>query len=225
MIDKRVGSLDRALDGIEAGASVMVSGFQGAGSPVRLVAALIERGTPDLTVISNGGGHPGSAVAGLMASGLVGKAVVTSARGRGKQPSPLEVGWQAGRIALEVVPQGTFAERIRIAGAGIGGFYSPVGIGTKLATGREVRTIDGRDYLLELPLCADVALIRADRADRWGNLGFRYAQRNFGPVMAMAAPLTVVEVNEIVELGAIPPGEIVTPGIFVDRVIEIGTAP
>ncbi len=225
MIDKRVGSLDQALDGIEAGASVMVSGFQGAGSPHRLVAALIDRGTPDLTVISNGGGHPGSAVAALMASGLVGKAVVTSARGRGRAPSPLEVGWQAGRIALEVVPQGTFTERIRIAGAGIGGFYSPVGVGTKIAAGREIRTIDGRDYLFELPLPADVALIRADRADRWGNLGFRYAQRNFGPVMATAAALTIVEVNEIVALGAIPADEIVTPGIFVDRVIEIGTTP
>ena len=183
---------------------------------------MIARGAADLIVIANGGGHPGSAVADLMASGLVRKAIVTSGRGRGGKPSPLEVGWKAGRIELEIVPQGTFAERMRIAGAGIGGFYSPVGVGTKLAAGREVRTIDGRDYLLELPLRADVALIRADRADRWGNVSFRYALRNFGPVMAMAADLTVIEVNQVVALGAIARELVNMPGIFIDRVLEVG---
>jgi 3-oxoadipate CoA-transferase alpha subunit len=222
MIDKIVTSLDEALAGIADGASILVNGFQGAGSPSRLLQALVEIGPRELTVIANGAGQTGSALAQLMASGLVRKLVCSSARGRGRKPSPFEEGWKAGRIELEIVPQGTFAERIRAGGAGIGGFYSPVGVGTKVAEDKEVRRIDGRDYILELPLKADVALIKGDRADRWGNVSYRLAQRNFGAVMASAADLTVFEVREIVPLGAIAPEAIQTPGIFVDRVLATG---
>ncbi len=220
MISKVVDGLAEAVAGIEDGSTVMISGFGLAGHPVALIDALREQGATDLTVVSNNAGNGDTGLAALLAAGRVRKVVCSFPR---QADSWVFDGlYRAGEIELELVPQGNLAERIRAAGAGIGAFYTPTGFGTLVAEGKETRTIDGRDYLLEYPLRADYALIGGLKADRWGNVVYRKTSRNFGPIMAAAARTSVVQVDEVVELGALDPEQVVTPGIFVDRVVEVG---
>lgn len=219
MMNKCVASLPAAVAGIRDGSVVLVGGFGNAGIPVELIDALIDQGAKDLTVVTNNAGAGRSDVAKLLGTGRVRKIVCSYPRSAGSVV--FEELYAAGKIELELVPQGTLSERMRAAGAGIGGFYTPTAAGTKLAEGKEVRKINGRDYVLEAPLKGDVALIKAETADRWGNLTFRLAARNFAPTMAMAASLTVVQARKIVELGAINPELVVTPGVFVDRIVEV----
>jgi 3-oxoadipate CoA-transferase alpha subunit len=218
VIDTQVRDVRAAIEGIKDGATVMVGGFGGSGFPTALVEALVEARCRDLTIISNNAGEAVKGLAALFGAGLVRKIVCSYPRST--TDSAFRELYLQGAVTLELVPQGTLAERIRAGGAGIGAFYTPTGLGTTLAAGKEVRRIDGRDYLLEMPLRADMAFIRADRADRWGNLTYRKTGRNFGPEMAMAAAVTVAEVREMVELGALEPEAVVTPGIFVDRVVK-----
>lgn len=220
MIDKRMASLEAALEGIEDGATVLIGGFGEAGAPNHLVYALIDQGARELTIVNNNAGVGREGLAALLDAGRVRKVICSFPRSRGSVV--FEELHQAGRLELEVVPQGTLSERLRAGGAGIAGFYTPTAVGTRLAEGKEVRRFNGREYLLELPIHGELALIRADRADRWGNLTYAKVARNFGPTMATAADLTVVEVREFVELGALDPEHVVTPGIFVDRVVEVG---
>jgi 3-oxoadipate CoA-transferase, alpha subunit len=219
MINKIVPSLAAAVAGIRDGAVVLVSGFGASGIPVELIDALIDQGSRDLTVVTNNAGAGRTDVAKLMAMGRVRKVVCSYPRSAGSVV--FEELYSAGKIELELVPQGTLSERMRAAGAGIGGFYTPTAVGTRLADGKEIRTLDGRDYVLEKPLKGDVALIKAELADRWGNLTYRMAARNFAPTMAMAAELTVVQARRIVDLGGIGAEDVITPGIFVDRVVEV----
>ncbi len=208
-----------AVAGIEDGAVVLVGGFGMAGMPVELVDALIDHGATDLTVVSNNAGNGDTGLAALLAKGRVRKVVCSFPR---QHDSWVFDGlYRAGRIELELVPQGNLAERLRAAGAGIGAFYSPTGVGTPLAEGKETREIDGRTYVLEHPIRGDVALVAADRADRMGNLVYRKTARNFGPVMATAAATTVVQVRELVATGELDPEAVVTPGIYVDRVVAV----
>ena len=218
MIDKQVPDVRAAIEGIKDGATVMVGGFGGSGFPTALVEALVEARCRDLTIISNNAGEAVKGLAALFTAGLVRKIVCSYPRST--TDSAFRESYLQGAVTLELVPQGTLAERIRAGGAGIGAFYTPTGVGTTLAAGKEVRRIDGRNYLLEMPLRADMAFIRADRGDRWGNLIYRKTGRNFGPEMATAAAVTVAEVREVVELGALDPEAVVTPGIFVDRVVK-----
>ncbi|MGY1729240.1 3-oxoacid CoA-transferase subunit A [Geodermatophilus sp. SYSU D01062] len=222
MIDKRVGSLADAVAGIDDGATVLIGGFGASGVPVELVHALLDQGTTDLTVVTNNAGSGETDVAALLRERRVRKIVCSYPRSTGSKW--FEERWRAGEVELELVPQGTLSERMRAAAAGLGGFFTPTGADTRLAEGKEVRVIDGRRHVFEEPLPGDVALVRAARADRWGNLVYRTAARNFGPTMAAAAALTVVQVDEFVELGALDPEAVVTPGIFVDRVVEVGRA-
>jgi 3-oxoadipate CoA-transferase alpha subunit len=211
--------VDEAVAGIADGATVLVSGFGMAGMPMALIDALIGQGARDLTIVSNNAGNGDSGLAALLAAGRVRKVVCSFPR---QSDSYVFDGlYRANRIDLELVPQGNLAERIRAGGAGIGAFFCPTGVGTALAEGKETRTIDGRDYVLEFPIRGDVALIRAHVADTDGNLLYRKTARNFGPVMATAAALTVVEVASIVHAGAIDPEIVVTPGIYVDRIVEV----
>jgi 3-oxoadipate CoA-transferase alpha subunit len=219
MLDKRVPSLQAAVAGIRDGSIILIGGFGNAGIPVELIDALIDQGAKDLTVVTNNAGSGRTDVAKLLATGRVRKIVCSYPRSAGSVV--FEELFAAGKIELELVPQGTLSERMRAAGAGIGGFYTPTAAGTRLAEGKETRTIDGRDYVLEKPLKADVALIKAETADRWGNLTFRLSARNFAPTMAMAAELTIVQTRRIVELGSIDPELVITPGIFVERVVEV----
>lgn len=206
-----------AVAGIEDGSVVLVGGFGMAGMPVALIDALIDQGATDLTVVSNNAGNGDTGLAALLARGRVRKVVCSFPR---QSDSWVFDGlYRAGEIELELVPQGNLAERMRAAGAGIGAFYSPTGVGTPLAEGKETREIDGRTYVLEHPIKGDVALVGAHRADRRGNLVYRKTARNFGPVMATAARTTVVQVSEVVEVGTLDPEAIVTPGIYVDRVV------
>ncbi|MEI5673184.1 MULTISPECIES: 3-oxoacid CoA-transferase subunit A [unclassified Nocardioides] len=208
-----------AVEGIEDGSTVLVGGFGMAGMPVALVDALIEQGASDLTVVSNNAGNGDTGLAALLAKGRVRKMVCSFPR---QSDSWVFDGlYRAGRIELELVPQGNLAERMRAAGAGIGAFFSPTGVGTPLAEGKETREIDGRTYVLELPIRGDVALVGAHRADRQGNLVYRKTARNFGPVMATAARTTVVQVAEVVEVGELDPEAVVTPSIYVDRVVAV----
>jgi 3-oxoadipate CoA-transferase, alpha subunit len=218
-INKVVDGLDRALADVEDGCTLMVNGFGGAGAPTVLLDALADRGLRDLTVISNNAGTGHSGLAALLAAGSVSRIICSYPRMPGSMV--FEDLYRTGRIQLEVRPQGTLTEQIRAGGAGIGGFYTQVGVDTALAGDREVRIIAGRRWLLELPLRADFALLRAHRADRWGNLVYRKAARNFAPTMAMAATTTVVEAEQIVALGQLDPETVVTPGVFVDRVVEV----
>jgi 3-oxoadipate CoA-transferase alpha subunit len=220
VIDKRVDSLADAVAGIRDGAVVLCGGFGASGQPDHLFHALLEQGARDLVIVSNNAGTGHTGLAALLEAGRVRKVVCSYPRSAGSVV--FEKLWAEGKLELELVPQGTLSERMRAAGAGLAGFYTPAGAGTKLADGKEQREIDGRLYVFEKPLKGDVALIRAERADRWGNLVYRKAGRNFNPVMAMAAALTVAEVKETVELGALDPEAIVTPGIFVDRVVTVG---
>ncbi|MFI6019446.1 3-oxoacid CoA-transferase subunit A [Streptomyces sp. NPDC051287] len=210
---------DEAVVGVQDGATVLVGGFGMAGMPVALIDALIRQGATGLTVVSNNAGNGDTGLAALLAAGRVRKVICSFPR---QTDSWVFDGlYRAGRIELEVVPQGTLAERLRAAGAGIGAFYCPTGAGTLLAEGKEVREIDGRLHVLEHPIRGDVALIGAHRADRMGNLVYRKTARNFGPVMATAATTVVAQVREVVETGAIDPETVVTPSIFVDRVVQV----
>jgi len=220
-IDKRAGSPAEALADVADGATVFISGFGGAGFPNALIRALRDRAPRDLTLVANSATHRYSLTHELIEAGLVRKVICTAARGRDSEPSPFERLWMAGRIELECVPQGTFSERIRAGGAGIPAFYTPVGVGTGLARGKEVRSFEGRDYVLEPALKGDLALVRADTADRYGNLAFRYAQMNFGPVMAMAARLAVAEVRAVLA-EPMPHDRVQLPGAFVDRIVAAG---
>lgn len=220
MIDKEVPDAAAAVAGIRDGATVMIGGFGRAGQPVELIDALIAQGATDLTIVNNNAGNGDTGLAALLATKRVRKIICSFPR---QSDSWVFDGlYRAGEIELELVPQGNLAERIRAAGAGIGAFYSPTGVGTPLAEGREERTIDGRRFVLEHPIRADVALISARRADRWGNLVYRKTARNFGPIMATAATTTIVQVDEIVPLGSLDPESVVTPGVFVDRVVAVG---
>lgn len=220
MIDKRVSSLQEALAGIQDSATILVGGFGNAGSPIALLEAMIDQGARDLTIAANNAGEGDFGLAKLMKTGRISKVICSYPRSSGSVV--FEDLYVQGKIELEVLPQGTLSERMRAAGAGIGGFYTPTSAGTLLGEGKETREIDGRTYVLELPLKGDVALIKGDTADRWGNITYNKSARNFGPVMAMAADLTIVQVNQFVELEDMDPETIVTPGIFVDRVVQVG---
>jgi 3-oxoacid CoA-transferase A subunit len=216
-IDKRVASAADALAGVRDGATVMIAGFGGAGYANVLIRALREQGARDLTIVANSATHPLSRTHELIENGQVRRVICTAARGRGKELSPFEQLWKQGRIELVCLPQGTFAEAIRAGGAGIPAFYTPSGFGTDLARGKEVRHFGGRAYVLEEAITGDLALLRAERGDRFGNLVFRYAQANFGPAMATTAKLAVAEVLEATS-EAIPPERVQLPGVYVDRV-------
>lgn len=210
----------QAVAGIADGATVLVGGFGMAGMPTTLIDALIDQGASNLTIVSNNAGNGDSGLAALLAAGRVVKVICSFPR---QSDSYVFDGlYRAGKLELEVVPQGNLAERMRAAGAGIGGFFCPTGVGTPLAEGKELRTIDGRDYVLEYPIRGDVALIRAHIGDRAGNLVYRKTARNFGPVMATAAALTIAEVSCVVDVGQLDPESVVTPGIYVDRILEVG---
>jgi len=211
------GSHDDAVAGTADGATVLVGGFGMAGMPVELIDALIRQGAGDLTVVSNNAGNGDTGLAALLATGRVRKVICSFPR---QADSWVFDGlYRAGRIELEVVPQGNLAERLRAAGAGIGGFFTPTGVGTSLAEGKETREIDGRTYVLEHPIRGDLALIKAHVADRMGNLVYRKTARNFGPVMATAARTVAVQVDRVVEIGGLDPEVVVTPGIYVDRIV------
>ena len=214
---------DTAVRGISDGSSVLIGGFGRAGLPFALIDALRRSGARDLTVVNNNAGNGTTGLAALLAAGRVRKIICSFPRQ--SDSFVFDELYRTGKIELEVVPQGNLAERIRAGGAGIGGFYTPTGVGTLLAEGKEQRTIDGRRYMLEYPIKADVALIRAHRADRLGNLVYRKTGRNFGPIMATAAALTIAEVPEVVPIGGIDPEAVITPGIFVDRVVVADPAP
>jgi len=219
MIDKTVPTPAAAVAGIQDGATVMIGGFGTAGMPSDLIDALIEQGARELTIVNNNAGNADTGLAALLTARRVRKIVCSFPRQTDSYV--FDALYRAGEIELELVPQGNLAERIRAAGAGIGAFFTPTGFGTLLAEGKETRVIDGRNYVLEYPIHADYALIKADRGDRWGNLVYRMTARNFGPVMAMAARCTVATVHEVVELGALDPEAVVTPGLFVHRVVPI----
>lgn len=208
-----------AVAGIEDGSTVLVSGFGLAGMPVELIDALIDQGATGLTVVCNNAGNGDTGLAALLAMGRVRKVVCSFPRQ--KDSWVFDGLYREGKVDLELVPQGNLAERMRAAGAGIGAFFCPTGVGTPLAEGKETREIDGRTYVLEYPIRGDVALVGAHRADRMGNVVYRKTARNFGPVMATAATTTVVQVLEVVEAGEINPELVVTPGIYVDRVVAV----
>lgn len=222
MIDKRVKSLADAVAGIRDGSTILCGGFGAVGQPDHLLDALLETGVKDLVVVSNNAGTGRRGLAGLIAAGRVRKVICSYPRTT--DSVVFEEAYAAGRIELELTPQGTMSERMRAAGAGLGGFYTPVSVGTRLGEGKETKIIDGREYVLEKPLHGDVALIKAHKADRWGNLVYRKAARNLNPVCAVAGKLTIAEVDEFVELGTLDPENIPTPGIFVDRVVRVGGA-
>lgn len=219
MINKIVDSVHEALKDVRDGATVMIGGFGTAGLPNELVDALIEQGARELTIVNNNAGNGDTGLAALLARKRVRKIICSFPRQADSHH--FDALYRSGEIELELVPQGNLAERIRAAGAGIGGFFTPTGYGTELAKGKETRLIDGKHYVLESPIHADFALIKAERGDRWGNLTYRMTARNFGPVMAMAAKTTVATVHEIVELGALDPEAVVTPGLFVQRVVKV----
>ncbi|HBL4689614.1 3-oxoacid CoA-transferase subunit A [Citrobacter sedlakii] len=219
MIDKSVPSLEEAIAGIPDGATIMIGGFGTAGQPTRLIDALIDQGARELTIINNNAGNGEVGLAALLKAKRVRKMICSFPR---QVDSQIFDGlYRNGEVTLELVPQGNLAARIQAAGAGIGAIYTPTGYGTPLAEGKETRCIDGKNYVLEYPIKADFALIKAHRADRWGNLVYRKAARNFGPIMATAAHTTIVEVNQLVPLGELDPEHIITPGIFVQRIFSL----
>jgi 3-oxoadipate CoA-transferase alpha subunit len=222
MIDKTVTDCATAVQTVRDGAAVMIGGFGTAGSPDGLIDALIDHGAKDLTIISNNAGNGDAGIAALIREGRVRKIVCSFPRQPDSQH--FDAAYRAGTIELELVPQGNLAARIQAAGAGLGAIFTPTGFGTLLAEGKETRRIDGRDYVLEYPIHADVALIKAHRGDRWGNLVYRKTARNFGPIMAMGAKHTIVQVGEVVELGTLDPESVVTPGIFVAAVVPVRAA-
>ena len=222
MIDKIFESAEAALADVSDGATVMIGGFGNAGMPAVLIDTLIAQGARELTIVNNNAGNGDAGLAALIKAKRVRKILCSFPRQ--VDSWHFDALYRAGQIELELVPQGTLAERIRAAGAGIGAFFTPTGFGTDLSKGKETRRIGERDYVLEYPIHADYALIKADRADRWGNLVYRKTARNFAPIMAAAARCTVVQVREAVELGALDPETVVTPGIFVKRVVEVTSA-
>jgi 3-oxoadipate CoA-transferase, alpha subunit len=224
MINKIAASIEEALADIKDGATVLIGGFGTAGIPNELIDGLIAQGARDLTVVNNNAGNGEQGLAALLKTGHVRKIICSYPRQ--VDSHVFDALYRSGKLELELVPQGNLAERIRAAGAGVGAFFSPTGYGTELAknangTLKETREINGRNYVLEMPIHGDVALIKAERGDRWGNLTYRMAARNFGPVMAMASKKTVATVHEIVELGALDPEAVVTPGIFVHQIVKI----
>jgi 3-oxoadipate CoA-transferase alpha subunit len=222
MIDKIVASAEAALADVPNGATVMIGGFGNAGMPSALIDALIAQGARDLTIVNNNAGNGDTGLAALLKAKRVRRILCSFPRQ--VDSWHFDALYKAREIELELVPQGTLAERIRAAGAGIGGFYTPTAFGTRLAEGKETRRFGDRDYVLELPIHADFALIKADRADRWGNLTYRMSARNFAPIMAAAAKCTVVQVRQTVELGQIDPEHVITPGIFVKRIVRVPAA-
>lgn len=224
MINKVVPSIGEALSGTRDGATVLIGGFGTAGIPLELIDGLIEQGARELTVVNNNAGNGDTGLAALLKAGRVRKIICSFPRQA--DSFVFDELYRSGKIELELVPQGNLAERLRAAGAGVGAFYTPTGFGTELAKNpddspKETRHIDGKDYVLEYPIYGDLALIKAETGDRWGNLIYRKAARNFGPVMATAAKFTVATVHNIVELGAMDPEAIVTPGIHVSRIVKI----
>ena len=224
MINKIARSMADALADVRDGSTVMIGGFGTAGIPNELIDGLIAQGARDLTVVNNNAGNGETGLAALLKAGRVRKVICSFPRQVDSQV--FDGLYRSGKLELELVPQGNLAERIRAAGAGIGAFFSPTGYGTELAkhadgSPKETREINGRHYVLEMPIHADLALIKAERGDRWGNLTYRKAARNFGPVMATAAKRTVATVHEVLELGQLDPEAIVTPGIFVSRIVKI----
>lgn len=218
MINKILGSASEAIADLSAGSTIGIGGFGGAGIPDDLIAAIITRGVGNLTLVTNNSGSGETGVAALLKAGLVSRILCSYPRMQGSHV--FDDLYKRGRIELEVIPQGTLAERLRAAGAGIGGFFTRTGHGTLLAEGKETRDLDGKHYVFERPIRLDFAFVSADSADRWGNLTYRLAARNFGPVMATAARTTVASANKIVELGEIDPYAVVTPGIYVHRVVR-----
>jgi 3-oxoadipate CoA-transferase alpha subunit len=219
VVNKIVPGLREALAGIHDGATIMIGGFGNAGMPRELIDGLIDQGATNLTIVNNNAGNGDTGLAALLAARRVKKIICSFPR---QADSHVFDGlYRSGELALELTPQGNLAERIRAAGAGVGAFFSPTGYGTLLAEGKETRLINGKNYVLEYPIHADFALIKALKADRWGNLVYRKAARNFGPIMAMAATCTIVQVDQVVELGELDPEVIVTPGIFVQRVVQV----
>ena len=219
MIDKRVASADAALADVADGMTIMIGGFGTAGMPAELIDALIRHGARDLTIVNNNAGNADMGLALLLKERRVRKIICSFPR---QVDSWLfDKLYHEKAIELELVPQGNLAERIRAAGAGIGAFFTPTGYGTLLAEGKETREINGRHYVLEYPIHADFALVKADRADRWGNLTYRMTARNFGPIMAAAAKLTIASVHEIVPLGELDPEAVVTPGLYVQRLVKV----
>ena len=219
MIDKTVQSMADAMAGITDGSTVLLAGFGSDGHPTALHDGLIEQGAKDLTVAANNAGSGHIGLARLMELGRVRKIICSFPRS--SDPVVFETLYRAGKIELEIVPQGTIAERIRAAGAGVPAFFTATGVGTKMAVGKEHREIDGRTYILENALYGDVGLVEAWEADRWGNLTYKLAGRNFNPIVAMASKLTIVQTQHVVGLGDIHPDHVHTPGIFVDRVLHI----
>ena len=223
MIDKQVATALEAVAGVHDGATVLVGGFGESGVPTVLLEALVQQGATDLTIVANNAGTAERGIAALLRAGRVRRMISSYPRSRGSVW--FEKRYAEGSIELEVVPQGTLTERIRAAGAGIPAFFTPTAVGTEMAEGKEVREFGGRPYLLEYALPGDVALIRARRADRWGNLTYHSVARNYAPTMAAAAALTIAETEEpVAELGDLGPEEIITPGIYVDRVVHTGAA-
>lgn len=219
MIDKRVTSCAAAVANIQDGDTVMIGGFGEAGSPIELIHALIDHGAKNLTVVNNNTGSGRVGLAALIENGQVAKMICSYPRTANSMVFP-EL-YHAGKIELELVPQGTLAERIRAGGAGVPAFYTPTSVGTPLAEGKESRIFEGQEYVMERAIKADFALIKAKQADRYGNLTFNKTARNFAPIMAMAATNTLVQTNEMVELGAIDPENVITPGIFVNQIVEV----
>ena len=219
MIDKRCTDVGAALQGVKDGSIVLIGGFGEAGNPTELVHGLIDQGARDLTVVNNNAGNGEIGLARLLQAGSVRKLICSFPRS--SHSHVFDDLYKRGKIELELVPQGTLAERLRAGGAGIPAFFTPTAVGTDLAAGKEVRAFEGRDYLMETALRGDIALVKAETADRWGNLVYRKAARNFGAVMATAADVTVVQVRHLVELGDLDPEAIVTPSIYVDRVVRI----
>lgn len=219
MIDKRIGSLEEAVSDIKDGATVLVSGFGGAGSPIDLLHALLDQGAKELTVVSNNAGNGQIGIAALVAAGRVAKIVCSFPRS--SRAEVFTEAYRSGKIELECVPQGTLAERIRAAGAGIPAFYTPTSAGTPLEDGKDVRYFNGKRHVLEHAIYGDIALVKAEEGDRWGNLRYHLTQRNFGPIMCTAAKTAIVQVKRFVELGELTPDTIITPGIYVDRLVEV----
>lgn len=223
MIDKQVETCREAVSEVFDGATIVVGGFGEPGTPARLLDALREQGTGDLTIIHNGAGSGEYALGGLMLDGRVRKLITSFPNYPGA--SSFRARYLKGEVELELVPQGTLVERLRAAGAGLGGFYTRTAAGTELGEGKETRIIDGKPYVLEKPLHADFAFIKAWRGDRWGNLTYRLAMRNFNPIMATAGRATIAEVEEVAPLGELAAEEIHTPGIFVDRFVRVDRHP
>ena len=222
MIDKRFFSAAAAVADIGDGASILIGGFGTAGMPDMLIQALIEHGAGDLTIVNNNAGNGETGLAALIKARRVNKIICSFPRQTDSHH--FDTLYRAGDITLELVPQGNLAARIQAGGSGLGGIFTPTGFGTLLAEGKETRRIDGRDYVLEYPIKADFALIKAEVGDRWGNLIYRKTARNFGPIMAMAGTCTIAQVDRIVPLGALDPESIITPGIFVQRVVAVASS-